>query len=267
MALTSGIMWMGKIWPGEWHGKQLTPAQLFAKLREMGLETIDIFARAVDEHGVDTLKAALDDSGLRCACYYIPADLVTDDPEKVRLADEAFPRGIEVAQQLGAPIVFTHGSQHAHSGEENLQRYIDRLGEKLQLFEGTGLTLVIENAGSLLHEADKMVRVCEALGDMGLRLCPDTGNFTLWGQDEIEAVSKCLPWTAHFHIKDYAERWERDGTVGGTEAVLGQGITPVAEIIQILKDANWSGVLAWEPGPQDEAGVEASVSELLRLIG
>lgn len=265
MALTSGIMWMGKIWPGEWYGRELTPAELFGMLKGMGLETIDIFARAADVLGVDTLKAALDDSGLRCACYYISADLVTEEPEKARLADEAFPRGLEVAQQLGAPIVFTHGSQHAYAGEENLQRYIDRLGEKLQLLAGTGLTLVIENAGYLLHEADKMVRVCEALGD--LRLCPDTGNFTLWGQDEIDAVKKCLPWAAHFHMKDYAERWETDGKVGGAEAILGEGITPVAEIVDLIKAADWSGVLAWEPGPQDEAGVEASVAELLRLIG
>ncbi len=267
MAMTSGIMWMGKLWPGVWHGEELAPVDLFKQLKGMGLETIDIFARAAEEHGADTLEAALSDSGLRCACYYIAADLVSDEPEKVQAADEAFVGGIAVAQQLGAPIVFTHGSQHAHAGEENLQRYIDRLGEKLQLFKDIEQTLVIENAGSLLHAADPMVRLCEALGDEGLRLCPDTGNFTLWGQDEIDAVNRCLPWAVHFHIKDYAERWEDDGQVGGKEAVLGQGLTPVEEIIGILKREGWSGVLAWEPGPQDEQGIEDSVAELLRLIG
>ncbi len=267
MAMTSGIMWMGKLWPGVWHDRQLEPAELFNMLKEMGIETIDIFARAADEYGADTLEAALKDSGLKCACYYISADLITEDPEKKRAADEAFPKGIEVARQLGAPLCFTHGSQHAHAGEENLQKYIDRLGEKLQLFKDTDITLVIENAGTLMHSADQMIRVCEALADEGLRLCPDTGNFTLWGQDEIDAVTRCLPWAAHFHIKDYAERWEKDGSVGGTEAVLGQGITPVAEIIDILKREQWSGVLAWEPGPQDEQGVQDSIAELLRLIG
>ncbi len=267
MALTPGIMWMGKIYPPVWHGEELAPAELFGNLRGMGVEGIDIFARAAEQYGADTLQAALNESGLKCSCYYIAADLVTDDPEKKQAADEAFPMGIDIAQQLGAPICFTHGSQHAHAGEENLQRYIDRLGEKLQLFKATELTLVIENAGFLLHAADPMVRVCEALGDEGLRLCPDTGNFTLWGQDEIDAVTKCLPWTVHFHIKDYAERSEEDGVVRGKEAVLGQGITPVETIIGILKDEGWSGVLAWEPGPQDEEGVTESVRELLRLIG
>ncbi len=267
MALTPGIMWMGKLYPPVWHDEELEPAELFGKLRGMGVEGIDIFARAADQYGADTLEAALNESGLGCSCYYISADLVSDDPGKSEAADEAFRRGIEVARQLSAPICFTHGSQHAHAGEENLQKYIDRLGEKLPLFADAGLTLVIENAGHLLHTADRMVRVCEALGDEGLRLCPDTGNFTLWGQDEIDAVRRCLPWSVHFHIKDYAERWEEAGNPRGRESVLGEGLTPVEEIIGMLKDEGWSGVLAWEPGPQDEEGVTDSVRELLRLIG
>ncbi|MGC9319807.1 MAG: sugar phosphate isomerase/epimerase family protein [Armatimonadota bacterium] len=267
MPMTSGIMWMGAIYPPVWHDEELTPAELFGNLKGMGLETIDIFARAAEHYGVDTLANALEDSGLGCACYYISADLVSDDPQRQQAADEAFPRGIEAARRLGAPVCFTHGSQHAHRGEENFQRYMERLGEKLPLFDEADLTLVIENAGWLLHTADDMVRACETLGDDGLRLCPDVGNFTLWGQDEIDAVRRCLPWSAHFHIKDIAELWEEDGNPRGREGILGHGITPVAEIIGILKAESWDGVLAWEPGPQDEEGVTASIRELLRLIG
>ncbi|MEA3402587.1 MAG: sugar phosphate isomerase/epimerase family protein [Armatimonadota bacterium] len=267
MPMTPGIMWMGSIYPPVWHDEKLTPAELFGNLKGMGVEAIDIFARAADQDGVDTLAKALGDSGLGCACYYISADLVSDEPQRQQAADEAFPKGLDAARRLGAPICFTHGSQHAHRGEGNFQRYMDRLGEKLELFEGTGVTLVIENAGWLLHTAEDMVRACEALGSDGLRLCPDTGNFTLWGQDEVDAVRRCLPWSAHFHIKDVAERWEEDGNPRGTEAILGQGMTPVEQIIGILKDERWEGVLAWEPGPQDEEGVTASVRELLRLIG
>lgn len=267
MSMRPGIMWMGKLYPPVWHGDELEPAELFANLKAMGVEGIDIFARAVDQYGVDTLADALDSSGLQCSCYYISADLVTDDPEKSGLADEAFPKGIENAQTLGASVVFTHGSQHAHKGEDNFQRYIDRLGEKLQLFKDIDQTLVIENAGFLLHTGEDMVRACEALGDEGLRLCPDTGNFTLWGQDAFEAVEMCMPWTIHFHMKDYAERWDEDGGVRGKEAILGQGTTAVAEVFEMLHKQAWSGWTAWEPGPQDEDGITASVQELLRLIG
>ncbi|MCD6361833.1 MAG: TIM barrel protein, partial [Armatimonadetes bacterium] len=154
MSMTSGIMWMGSIGGLEWRGRKMTPAEFFPILAEMGVETIDIFARSAEEWGVDVVKDALDSSGLRCACYYIACDLVPDDPEGRAAADEAFVRGIENAQALGAPICFTHGTQHGHAGEEAFNRYIERLGEKLKLFEGTGITLVIENAGTLLHKAE-----------------------------------------------------------------------------------------------------------------
>ena len=260
-------MWMGSINPPVWHGKELQPVELFKLLSGMGCEGIDIFARSAEQHGVDTLKAALDESGLACSCYYISADLVGEDPEKVEAADDAFPRGIEQAQALGAPVCFTHGSQHAHAGGDNLTRYIDRLGEKLALFEDTGMTLVIENAGTLMHSAAQMMQVLDALADEGLRVCPDTGNFTLWRQDEVEAVERLRPWSVHFHIKDYGDLWEEEGRLRGKEFVLGEGITPVETIIGMLKEADWEGALAWEPGPQDEAGVEQSVQRLLEYMG
>ncbi len=266
MAIRPAVMWMGKLYPPVWRGRELEPAEQFELLRSLGVEGIDILARGVDQYGIETLRSALDSSGLECSCYYIAADLVSDEPEKVRAADEAFPRGIENAQTLGATICFTHGSQHAHKGEESFQRYTDRLREKLQLFKGIEQTLVIENAGYLMHTGDDMVRICEALGNYGLRLCPDTGNFTLWGVDEMDAVRKCLPWTSHFHIKDYLERWEENGAPRGKEGILGQGVTPVAEIFALLKQQSWSGWAAWEPASQDEDGVTESIQNLLRLI-
>ena len=268
MAMTSGIMWYGQqIHPGEWHGKATEPAELLDMLKGMGLETVDIFARTVEQWDLDTIRSALDSSGLRCACYYISADLVSEEPEKVAAADAAFPSGIEQAQALGAPVCFTHGSQHAHEGDENFQRYVDRLGEKVALFEGTGMTLVIENAGTLLHKAPDMLRIMDALADDGLRLCPDTGNFTLWRQDEVEAVRMLLPYSAHFHIKDYGDLWEEDDSFRGREFVLGEGITPMDEIFALIKGSDFDGVVAWEPGPHDEAEIEQSVKKLLELIG
>ncbi|MFW6437874.1 MAG: sugar phosphate isomerase/epimerase family protein [Armatimonadota bacterium] len=268
MALTSGIMWYGRqIASPTWEGEQLTVAELFGMLKEMGIDTVDIFGRSIDEYGLDTVLDALDEAAMKCACYYIGADLVADDAEKVEAADEAFTIGIERAQALGAPVCFSCGSQHSHRGEEDFQRYLNRLGEKLQLFKDIEQTLVIENAGHLLHTGEHMVRAAETLADEGLRLCPDTGNFTLWGVDALEAVKMCMPWTAHMHIKDYAERWEEDGNPRGKEAILGQGITPVAEVFEVLHAENWDGVVAWEPGPQDEEGVTESIRELMRLIG
>jgi len=264
MAMTSGIMWYGAINQGDWRGEPNTPALLFPILKDMGLDTVDIFGRSLEQWSLDEIKSALDDSGLTCACYYISCDLVKSDPEGVAAADEAFVTGIENAQALGAPICFTCGTQHGNDGEDAFQRYIDRLGEKLPMFEGTGMTLVIENAGTLMHTAADMKRAAEALaGDNGLGLCPDTGNFTLWRQDEVEAVEMLLPWSAHYHMKDYGEVWDDDGALRGKEAIFGEGITPIDACLDLIKGSGYEGVLAWEPGPQDEDGVEKSVANML----
>lgn len=267
MAIRPAVMWMGKIYPPVWYDKELEPAELFALLAEMGIEGIDVFARAVDQYGVDTLSSALKSSGLECSCYYISANLVPEDPEVAQTADDAFTRGIENAQALGSELCFTHGSQGAERTEENFERYMDRLAEKLQLFAQTDMTLLIENSGQLMHTGDDLVRAAERLGDEGLRLCPDTGNFTLWDVDVLDAVNKCMPWTAHIHIKDYTEEHDDDGTVRDVEVPLSTGDTPVAEVFEILHGEGWSGWAPWEPGPQDEQGVIDSVEELLRLIG
>ena len=266
MPMTPGIMWMGSIGKMQWRGQELDPAGLFGLLKGMGLQTVDIFAANAEKWGLDTLKDALSASGLSCACYYIACDLVKDDPEGVAAADEAFVRGIENAQALGASICFTHGSQHGNQGDGAFTRYIERLGEKLRLFEGTGITLVIENAGKLMHTARDMKRVMDALADDGLRLCPDTGNFTYWGQNEVEAIEMLLPWSVHYHMKDFAEVREENGVPRGREGVFGEGLTPIDEIMDLIKGFGYEGVLAWEPGPQDEDGVEQSVRNLLAMM-
>ena len=68
MAIRPAVMWMGGLYPPVWHGEELEPAQLFAMLAEMGIEGMDIFARAADQYGVDTLASALESSGLECSC-------------------------------------------------------------------------------------------------------------------------------------------------------------------------------------------------------
>ena len=54
---------------------------------------------------------------------------------------------------------------------------------------------------------------------------------------------------------------------GKEAAVFGEGVTPIDTIMDMLKAADYDGVLAWEPGPQDEAGVEKSVANMLEKMG
>jgi sugar phosphate isomerase/epimerase len=112
-----------------------------------------------------------------------------------------------------------------------------------------------------------MVAVAEALGAEGLQLCPDVGNFSIWGIDEVETLRQVLPWTAHVHLKDLQAQYAGNEEARGSSDVLGRGVTPIAAIIELLQAQAWEGTAVWEPGPHDEQGITDGVAELTRLVG
>ena len=233
----------------EWQGQALTFDASLKLLRSWGADTLDVFPGFLREQTPETVRAALDRNGLSCACYYIGTDLNNPDPAAMARAEEAFRNGIETAMVLGAPVVFTHGTQHSYAGDDMFALYRDRLGQMLGLVSPTGMTLVVENAGTLMHRAQGMLRLMEDLGNSGLRLCLDTGNFYLWEQDEVEAVERALQWTVHLHVKDYVDRgWSGPGAPKATTVPLGQGSVRHQPIMELLTRAEFRGVLALEAG-------------------
>lgn len=265
MAITPGIMWGQPLSPPVWYGEELDPTGLMNLLARMGLRSIDIFARHVDAYGVGALRDALNESGLRCSCFYIQGDLLAEGDER-REVDQSFARGLDAARALGSPLVFTHGTQHTREGDEALAAYIEALRRRNEQVQEACLTLVIENAGRLVRTPEHLLTIVNALGEEGLRLCPDVGNFSIWGIDEIEALRRLLPWTAHVHLKDLHPDCVGNQQGRGVPEVLGRGVTPIAEVIALLKAQVWDGAAVWEPGPHDEAGITSGVKELLRLL-
>jgi len=265
MAIVPGIMWGGGISPPVWYGETLDPTGLMNLLAEMGLRTIDIFMHHVDEWGVEALRRGIDESGLRCSCLYVRGDLLATGQEREKV-DADFTRGIEAAKGLGAALIFTHGTQHTREGEDALQAYIGVLRERNEQVRDAFKTLVIENAGRLVRTPDDVMTIIDALGNEGLRVCPDVGNFSIWEIDEVAALRRLLPWTAHVHLKDLAPEWVGNQEARGASAVLGQGVTPIGEIIALLRAQVWEGAVVWEPGRHDEQGITDGVHELRRLI-
>jgi len=266
MAITPGIMWGQQLSPPVWYGEELDPAGLMNLLARMGLRSIDIFARHVAAYGVPELREALGESGLTCSCFYIQGDLLAEGDERAEV-DDNFARGIEAAREIGAPVVFTHGTQHTREGDEALAAYINVLRERNQQVREAEMTLVIENAGRLVRTPEHLLTILDALGDDGLCVCPDMGNFSIWGVDELDALRRLLPWTAHVHLKDLHPDYVGNEHGRGVPEILGQGVTPIAGVIELLQAQEWEGAAVWEPGPHDEAGITAGVAELLRLVG
>jgi sugar phosphate isomerase/epimerase len=65
-------------------------------------------------------------------------------------------------------------------------------------------------------------------------------------------VKELLPWIHHFHVKDVAPELAanvgKDTGIAASEVFVGQGINAanIRSIVQLLHDANWSGVMSVE---------------------
>jgi sugar phosphate isomerase/epimerase len=264
MLAKTGLMTSGPI--REWQGKALDLDGYLALVKSWGLETLDIFPGFLSTAPAREVRRAMDRHGLTCACYYVAADLCATGAQAEATAAEAFAAGIENATTLGSPIVFTYGTQHTYAGEDMFQRYSERLGAMLARFDETEVVLVVENAGTLMHKAQDMLRLMDALGGAGLRLCVDTGNFHLWQQDEVEATRLTRPWTIHFHVKDYVKQlWLGPGQPDATMVDLGTGAVRHAEVMEILRRTNYAGTLAFEP--HSETAIEPGLRTLAGWLG
>ncbi len=256
-----GLMTTGPL--KEWRGQAMDLDGYLAMLRSWGLETLDIFPPFIDPCGLDTAAAKLAEHGLETACFYAPADLISDDAEAMAAARQSFERGLECCAALGSPLLFTYGSQHAYAGDDNFARYQDRLAKMLELVEATDVVLVVENAGTLMHAAEPMAALVAALDSPQFKLALDTGNFYLWSQDEAAAVERLMPHAVHFHIKECGRRWTDEKGPHVDPAVLGEGNVQHGPIFDTLARAGYTGALAFERTGQDEDGFEASVRTLV----
>jgi len=232
--------------PDTWQGNPITTRDFFQVLRDAGLEGVDIFPPVLEtvEGGAVQLRALLDEVGLETACYYRSLDLI--DPERESEVNLLFDEAVAVCAALGCRYLFTHGSQHRYEGDENRRRYIEQLRGLVDRLEGTGLTLVIENAGLLMHSVAQMREVLEGVDREGLRLALDSGNFYLWHQDEVAAFGELLPYTVHLHVKDYVNRRFEGKNPKADGIELGRGEVRHGEILELLRNAAYRGWMAYE---------------------
>ncbi len=86
-----------------------------------------------------------------------------------------------------------------------------------------------------------------------LRMNFDTGNTFIAGQDPVAFVKRFRDKISHCHIKDVSEELAkaiRGGETGiaCSVAAIGEGVNAenIAGCIELLKDADWDGVLSIE---------------------
>jgi sugar phosphate isomerase/epimerase len=219
-----------------------------------GVELLDYFWKD-KETELPKVKAKLAELNLPVSAYAIGNDFTSEDPAEREKALQAVKDGVDMAVTLGTDKVRVFAGHHDEVGfEKALGWIIEGLKAGAEYAASKGVTLCLENHGTLAGRGDQVKTIIEAVGSPALRANPDTGNFMCVKQDPTEAVAVLAPLTGSVHFKDF--RWARpeetehvyEGLHGSRVigTAIGEGDVDLPAVVKLFRDAGYDGYLTIE---------------------
>ena len=211
------------------------------------------------------LKSYLDSMGLKVS--QLDAAYPMSCPEGQYRGIGYTIRTIQFAKALGCPCVDTTDGGRKPEGytdDEVMALMKQYYRVVLEWAESHDIIINVEPHGPYTTNPDTMEQILGFFDSPYLRMNLDTGNTFIAGQDPVEFLRRFRDKVSHCHIKDVSEELAeavRGGLTGIATSVvsIGEGVNAenIAGCIEILKDANWDGVLSIEseaaPGKIEES--------------
>jgi len=262
----------------------------FSRMRlakEMGFDGIE-FAEISPADGVDKaeharqLKALSDELSLPITNYAIGADFINRDvdSEIERLKGE-----IDIAEILGVKTM-RHDASGGPEGERfsltGFEKYLPVLAKGCrgvtEYAASKGIKTSVENHGFYCQQSDRVEALMKAVDNKNFGWLVDIGNFMCADENPLDAVKVGAKYAVYVHVKDfyYADKNEPqpDGyfnTRAGNHicgSVLGDGVVPVKDCIDVIKTNGYDGWVTLEYEGQESplTGVKKGLEFLKTLI-
>jgi L-ribulose-5-phosphate 3-epimerase len=247
-----------------------------ARLGVAGIELIGLQIDRTEPADLHVLKQTAARHGVQIVAVAAHHNFVTPDPARRREQIDVLGRWIDVAHELGAPIVRAFGGRWATirdfaafmaaGGEEPpLEGYQpdDAFRWSVEAFRiacyyagRRGVTLALENHWGLTGTADGVLRILQDTASPWLQVALDTGNFN-FRPDPYAELARIAPYAILVHAKTY---------IGG-----GLYYTPDLDyrrIIRLLREAGFDGYLSieFEGRAHPDQGIPESVAALRQAI-
>ena len=227
------------------------------------------------------IKKYCEGIGLEIAAYTVGANLLADDidAEVAKLK-----HCVDVCQALGAPVmrhdvVYKLRDIPLYSYEDAIREIAPVIREVTEYAAERGIRTCTENHGFIFQSPDRVEELILAVDHKNYGWLCDMGNFLCADADPAESVFIAAPYTFHAHAKDFlfkpADIEKPEGyqitTVMGNHirgTVVGHGVVPVRQCVNILKRAGYDGYLSLEfEGPEDNiAAIEAGYKNLRKYV-
>ena len=200
------------------------------------------------------LRRYLEGSGLRPS--QIDAAYPITGPLGATIGVRYVQRAIQFAAAIGCPFVDTTDGQFKPEGytdEQVLAITKESYRQVLEWAEDYEVTVNIETHGPYTNDPEILDRMLNFFDTPHLRFNLDTGNTFIAGGNPVEFLKRFLPKLSYMHVKDVSEslaaalRGEDTG-IAMSESPIGQGVNAenISTCIQLLKQADWDGVLSIE---------------------
>ena len=236
------------------------------KAKELGFAGIEF----VDLEGDNPLKTAAEirehceTIGLSVIAYTVSADFMADDPEKTVAA---VCHKIDICEALGAKLLrhdvcYSLPDDPLFGWEDAVARMAPYIRRVTAYAAEKGIRTCTENHGYIFQKSERVEALIRAVGHKNYGWLCDMGNFLCADADPVLSVTTAARYAFHVHAKDFLFK------EGGTEqpdgffptagrnwlrgTVVGHGVVPVAQCLEILKTAGYDGWVSLEfEGPED----------------
>jgi len=220
------------------------------------------------------LRRYLDANGLRVS--QIDAGYPITGPLGATFGVRYMQRAIQFAAAVGCPCVdTTDGATKpaGYSDSEVLAITKENFRQILPWAEDYEVTVNIETHGPYTNDPEILGLMLSFFDSPLLKLNLDTGNTFIAGGNPVDFLRRFLPKLGYMHIKDVsaslaaALRGEETG-IAMSESPIGQGVNAgnIAKCIELLKQADWDGVLSVECLGTDD-NLRESIAWLRARIG
>ena len=235
------------------------------KAKELGFDGIEFIN--LDNPGWDItndpkknaaeIKSHCDNIGLEIYAYTVGANFLSDDPEKeVKRICEC----LDVAKILGAPVLrhdvcWALPKKHLYSYRDAIKELAPYIRKVADYAESLGIKTCTENHGHIFQAPGRVEELILAVNHKNFGWLCDMGNFLCVDVNPIDAVKIAAPYAFHVHakdffIKDFGTRPEGWGTTRGRRyfcgSVLGEGVVPVKQCIDIVRATGYDGYFSLE---------------------
>ncbi len=256
-----------------WRGTPLP--QVFEDLRAMGGTCVELNSRpglhaglVLDRQTIPQVRAWAEGAGVRISGVSGYNDFAQTAPSALDVEVERLLGACRLAAELGAGVVraFVGDAKPGLTLEGAWPAVVTGLQRAAQLAEPLGVTLAVENHGTLVNDGAALAALVREVAAANVGLTLDTGNFCWAGRSLVQMqadVAASLPHVVNVHIKDGI--WQ-DGAFEFVPA--GEGALPLTEWLAALGRRGYSAAVCSEfEGSGDFLeGTRRSVAQLAAWV-